>query len=142
MIYRTSQQLIDILLKFGFIEVTKIYFPIYWQIIEENKTYDSSTIRIFEINKLTVLFDASHIRVSVAKGNIYKADFLTTEELQSIMYSILYPLDYEKYKTLVSNPVYLMSYLKKQIEDIDNISQTDKVDYSETINTIFKISLE
>lgn len=142
MVYGTSQQLIDILLKFGFIETTKVYFPMYWQIIEENMSYDSSTIRIFEYNKIIVLFDATHIRVSVAKENIYETDFLTTEELQSIMYSILYPHDYEKYELLVLNPVYLMSYLKEQFEHIDNKSQIDIVDYSETMNTISKIKLE
>jgi hypothetical protein len=109
MVYRTSQQLIDILLKFGFIETTKVYFPMYWQIIEEN---------------------------------IYETDFLTKEELQSIMYSILYPHDYEKYESLVLNPVYLMSYLKEQFENVDNRSQIDIVDYSETMNTISKINLE
>ena len=141
MVYRTSQQLIDILLKFGFIEATKVYFPTYWQIIEENKNYDPTTIRIFENNILIILFDASHIRISVNQDHIYKTDILTTKELQSIMYSILYPQEYEKYISLVLNPVYLMGFIEKQFEDADNISEIDKENYLETIKTISDINL-
>lgn len=140
--YKASQHLIDVLLKFDFKEITQDYFPTYWKLIEVNKTYDPSTVRIFQNGKITILFDAVIIRVTVNKNHLFKTEALATEQLQSIIYSIIHYSDYRKYEEIVLNPIHLMRYLDKLLEHTEIIAQTNIESYKETIKKIKSINLE
>jgi hypothetical protein len=139
--YKASQHLINILLKHGFIETTQCYFPTYWKIIEDYKTYEPSTIRMFEHEKIMVLFDASDIRVSVDRHDMYKTEVFFEDELQSLLFPLVHPYDYEEYEKIIKNPVYLISYIRKLLENTDVISEQNKEKYCAIYRKIHSIEL-
>lgn len=84
--YKTSQELIDILLKNGFRETTRKKYWEHYILTRRNKTYSDSVKRCFYQGGITVFFDYINIYI-LDKSDSYDCGvYISSELLRAIIY--------------------------------------------------------
>lgn len=133
--YEASQELIDILLSYGFKEFTPSSRPEHWNRLQEKGSYSPHSVkRDMRFGRLTIFFDYINICIKYNSTAYYKTTYKLSEtELKSIiLFTKLTPSDRAYLKRHNINPTDIADYIEKYTQsDLLSLpsSSRDKIRY-------------
>jgi hypothetical protein len=116
--YEASQELADILIKYGFAENTARYFPEHWALLQTGHTYHPNIMnRSFKLGKYTVILKQRRIIVKSRTRKHIDSHFLSDRQLLSLKFCrTLSVFDYFLCIKLYFSPFGIGDYLDSFIQ--------------------------